>query len=184
MSSLAEFEDLAFQSEDLVEQEQTVVRRLEDAGYDFEAMALASNVFRAATAMRRRLEQRVLADTGLSWTAFKVLWVLWIWGERETSFLAVEADITKGTLTGVVDTLERRSLVTRHRQDYDRRLVQVRLTEEGTSLIEEVFPVFNGEERRIADLLGKRDRRALIRGLRHLVSALAEEELDEEGRTG
>jgi DNA-binding MarR family transcriptional regulator len=172
VSNLAEFEDLAFQSEELVEQEQTVVRRLQDAGYDFEAMALASNVFRAATAMRRNLEQRVLADAALSWTAFKVLWVLWIWGERETSFLAVEADITKGTLTGVVDTLERRGLVTRQRRQDDRRLVQVGLTDDGRELIGQLFPVFNAEERAMADLVTDSDQRALVRGLRRLVAAL------------
>jgi DNA-binding MarR family transcriptional regulator len=172
VSELAEFEDLAFHREELVEQEQTVLRRLQDAGYDFDAMALASNVFRAATAMRRNLEQCVLADTGLSWTAFKVLWVLWIWGERETSFLAVEADITKGTLTGVVDTLERRELVTRRRREDDRRLVEVSLTDDGRELIERLFPAFNAEERAMAELLTSSDQRALVRGLRRLVAAL------------
>lgn len=175
MSRPEGFEDLAVQTEDLLEQEQRVKSQLEDAGYDFQAMALASNVFRAATAMRRRLEQRVLAGTELSWTAFKVLWVLWIWGERETSFLAVEADITKGTLTGVVDTLERRGFVTRHRRDDDRRLVQVDLTDEGRQLIGSVFLQFNREERAIADLLEPRDQEALVRNLRRLIGALQPE---------
>jgi DNA-binding MarR family transcriptional regulator len=176
VGSLAEFDDLAVQSEDLGAQEQVVMARLSDAGLDLPAMALASNVFRAATAMRRRLEQAALRDTDLSWTAFKVLWVLWIWGERETRFVAVEADVTKGTLTGVVDTLEKRGLVIRRRHADDRRLVSVVLTDQGTTLIESIFPTFNGEERAIADLLHPADQHALTRGLRRLVAALQNED--------
>ncbi len=173
---LAEFDDLAVQSDHPGVQEQAVMARLADAGLDLPAMALASNVFRAATAMRRRLEQAALRDTDLSWTAFKVLWVLWIWGERETRFVAVEADVTKGTLTGVVDTLEKRGLVTRRRHSDDRRLVSIALTEAGATLIESIFPTFNGEERAIADLLHPADQHALVGGLRRLVAALQDEE--------
>lgn len=172
MTDLAEFDDLAVQSDDLVEQEHRVLARLQDAGHDLEALALASNVFRAATAMRRRLEQAALREARLSWTAFKVLWVLWIWGERETRFVAVEADVTKGTLTGVVDTLERRGLVARRRHAEDRRLVSVALTEAGTDLIEGVYPAFNAQERAIADLLHPSDQHVLVRSLRRLVGAL------------
>ena len=57
----------------------------------------------------------MLADVGLSFTAFTVMWVLWVWGELESRELAVDAGITKGTLTGVVGTLERRGLVARRR---------------------------------------------------------------------
>lgn len=174
MSGLAEFEDLAVQSDDLGTQEAAVMSRLAHAGLDLEATALASNIFRVATAMRRRLEQAALRESGLSWTAFKVLWVLWIWGERETRFIAIEADITKGTLTGVVDTLQRRGLVERRRHDGDKRLVSVGLSDEGTDLIERTFPIFNAEERAIANLLHPADQHALVRGLRRLVNTLEE----------
>ena len=70
-------------------------------------MAAVANVFRSASAARGYLERTVLADVGLSFTAFTVMWVLWVWGEMETRDLAVDAGITKGTLTGVVGTLER-----------------------------------------------------------------------------
>lgn len=175
LSDLADFDDLAVQSDEFGAQEQAVLARLADADHDLEATALASNVFRVATAMRRRLEQAALRRAGLSWTAFKVLWVLWIWGERETRFVAVEADVTKGTLTGVVDTLVGRGLVVRRRHDDDRRLVSVGLTDAGHDLITATFPVFNAEERAIADLVAPEEQAALVRGLRHLVAALEED---------
>lgn len=176
MTSLASFDDVAVQSDDLGAQEAAVMARLADADHDLAAMALSSNVFRAATAMRRRLEQSALRDADLSWTAFKVLWVLWIWGDRETRFVAIEADVTKGTLTGVVDTLEKRGLVRRRRHEDDRRLVSVGLTGEGKDLIEAIFPTFNAEERAIADLLHPADQHALVRSLRRLVASLEEDE--------
>lgn len=48
--------------------------------------------------------------------------------------------ITKGTLTGVVDRLERKGLVTRETPPENRRSVIVRLTATGQQLFEQVFP--------------------------------------------
>ncbi len=180
MGTLAEFDDFTVHGDAVGHQEQAVMARLRDADHDLEALALASNVFRVATAMRRRLEQRALRGTGLSWTAFKVLWVLWIWGECETRFVATEADVTKGTLTGVVDTLEKRGLVVRRRHDDDRRLVSIALSDDGLDLITEVFPAFNREERAIADLLHPADQHAMIGALRRLVHNLHDDDLRED----
>ena len=44
-------------------------------------MAVVANVFRVASAARGHLERTVLADAELSFTAFTVMWVLWVWGE-------------------------------------------------------------------------------------------------------
>lgn len=48
--------------------------------------------------------------------------------------------ITKGTLTGVLDRLENRGLITRTPAEVDRRSVFVRLTPAGDALFGEVFP--------------------------------------------
>jgi MarR family 2-MHQ and catechol resistance regulon transcriptional repressor len=48
--------------------------------------------------------------------------------------------ITKGTLTGVVDRLERKGLVTRETPPENRRSVIVQLTAAGQQLFEQVFP--------------------------------------------
>lgn len=155
--------------DDLIEAERDIVDRLGDFPIDFDAMAVVSNLYRAAAAIRRRVEQTVLAEVRLSWTAFVTLWVLWIWGEMETRHLAAEANVTKGTLTGVVDTLSKRGLVERHRSEQDRRLVAVRLTDAGELLIRDVFPRFNAEEQRVAALLSPRQRRAMTHGLRRII---------------
>jgi MarR family transcriptional regulator, 2-MHQ and catechol-resistance regulon repressor len=49
--------------------------------------------------------------------------------------------ITKGTLTGVIDRLEQKGLVSREVPVDNRRCVVVKLTSEGQALFEKVFPV-------------------------------------------
>ena len=63
----------------LAETERNVASRLADMDLDFEAMAVVSNLFRAANAVRNRLDSTVLLPHDLTWTAFVVLWVAWIW---------------------------------------------------------------------------------------------------------
>jgi MarR family transcriptional regulator, organic hydroperoxide resistance regulator len=160
--------------DDLIEAERDIVDQLGDLPVDFDALALISNLYRAAAAIRREMEQTVLAEARLSWTAFVTLWVLWIWGEMETRHLAAEANVTKGTLTGVVDTLERRGLVERRRGEDDRRLVTVTLTDQGRELITDVFPRFNAQERRVADMVAPRQRKAMTSGLRQIIRGLSD----------
>jgi len=126
--------------------ERDIRARLAGQQLDFTAMSAVANIYRAGGAIRNHMEREVLSAHELSWVAFTVLWVLWIWGEQETGHLAREAGVTKGTLTGVVTTLERRRLVRRLPHRDDRRRVSVGLTRSGTALIERVFPVFNRHE--------------------------------------
>lgn len=160
--------------DDLIQAERDIVARLEDedVDVDYDALSIVSNVYRAASAIRRRMEQRVLAPERLSWTAFVALWVLWIWGEMEARHLAAEANVTKGTLTGVLDTLERRRLVARRRHDDDRRLVSIDLTDAGRELIARIYPRFNEQESEIAAMISAEDRAAVAAGLRDVVREL------------
>ncbi|MCY7324603.1 MAG: MarR family transcriptional regulator, partial [Microbacteriaceae bacterium] len=59
----------------LAETERQVHDRLGGLPLDYSAMAVASNLFRAANAVRNHLERSVLAQHNLSWTGFVVLWV-------------------------------------------------------------------------------------------------------------
>lgn len=138
-----------FISEDpdaLVQAERDVRARIGDEPFDFDAMAAISNIYRAANVIRNHMEQKVLADYDLSWGAFTVMFVLWIWGDQETRHLAAEAGVTKGTLTGVLKTLESRGFVRRQPHPNDGRLVLVQLLPAGIRAITELFPRFNEHE--------------------------------------
>ena len=138
---------------------------------DATAMAACSNLFRAANAVRNHLERSVLADHDLSWTAFVVLWVVWIWEPIETREIAAEAGFSKATLTGVLDTLEGRGLVTRARSAADGRLVEVSLTARGRRLMTKLFPAFNATETELVGQMGKKRITEMTEGLRSMVRA-------------
>jgi len=133
-------------SHTLAETERQVSERLSHMTLNFDAMAVSSNLFRAATAVRNHLERTVLAEADLSWTAFVVLWVTWIWEPIETRQIAEEGGFSKATLTGVLSTLESRGLVTRKKSKDDGRLVLVELTARGRKLMDKLFPAFNKQE--------------------------------------
>jgi DNA-binding MarR family transcriptional regulator len=116
-------------------------------------MAVTSNLFRAANSVRNHLERTVLAKADLSWTAFVVLWVTWIWEPIETRQIAIEGGFSKATLTGVLSTLEKRALITRTKSKDDGRLVIVQLTNKGRKLMDTLFPAFNKQETAVANVV-------------------------------
>jgi MarR family transcriptional regulator, organic hydroperoxide resistance regulator len=157
---------------DLLKNEQDILAALGDRPFDIESMDAISNIYRAAAAIRRRAEAGILAEVGLSWGGFTAMWVLWIWGEMETSRLAVECDLSKGTLTGILNTLEGRDLVARRRVEHDRRRMLVALTDDGSTVIGELSPRFNRFEADTARSLTRDEKQELAALLRTLIADL------------
>ena len=148
--------------------------RIGDQHLDFAAMAAVSNIYRAANVIRNHMERKILADEDLSWAAFTVLFVLWIWGDQQTRYLAAEAGVTKGTLTGVLKTLEKRGLVRRHAHESDGRLVLVSLEPKGCGVIERLFPAFNMGEAFVSASLSEHEKEQLASLLRTIIRSVEE----------
>ena len=155
----------------LAETENLVQSRLSDMQLDFQAMAVTSNLFRAANAVRNHLERTVLAPADLTWTAFVVLWVAWIWQTAETRMIAEESGVSKATLSGVLSTLEGRGLVTRRRGETDGRLVIVELTPAGKRLMKRLFPKFNEQAQAVCSLIPADQQELAAQFLRSFVRA-------------
>jgi DNA-binding MarR family transcriptional regulator len=87
-------------------------------------------------------ESAFLADHSISQGRFTVLMLLHRCCEEPSTpaELAERAGVTRATMTGLIDTLERDSLVSRHASADDRRTILVRLTEAGRALIERMLP--------------------------------------------
>jgi MarR family transcriptional regulator, organic hydroperoxide resistance regulator len=101
-----------------------------------------------------------------------VLFVLWIWGDQQTRHLAAEAGVTKGTLTGVLKTLEKRGLARRRAHDEDGRLVLVSLEPKGLDVIERLFPAFNAGEATISSSLTTEEKEQLAFLLRKIIRSV------------
>jgi DNA-binding MarR family transcriptional regulator len=156
----------------LAETERAVSERLHGLTLDMTAMAAVQNLYRAAGTIRNYLERSVLAAHGLTWTGWVVLWVVWIWRDIEARHVAAEAGISKGTLTGVLTTLEGRGLLERRTHPEDARRVLVRLTGRGERLMAELFPEFNAQESVVTAPLEAHERVQLAEMLRALVRGL------------
>lgn len=156
----------------LAETERTVENRVAELTLDRSSMSVISNLFRAANAVRNYMEQHVLAPVELTWTAFVVLWVIWIWGEAETRVIAQESGVSKATLSGVLATLEGRGLLQRTKSSSDRRLVLVTLTPTGTRLIKKIFPLINEAETYAARLIPSSEHAKVADQFRLLVEAV------------
>ena len=153
----------------LLDAERLIQERLGDRRLDFDSMLAVSNIYRAATAVRRRAEKGVLSEFGLSWGGFTTLWVLWVWDEMQSADLADECDLSKGTLTGVVKTLEKRGFVKRTPVAADRRKVTVSLTSAGLETIELLFPRFNLYEGEMVGNLSMSEKKELAELLRRVI---------------
>jgi DNA-binding MarR family transcriptional regulator len=153
--------------------ERDIRARLDDHDLDFAAMSAVSNIYRTGSAIRNHMERELLAQYDLSWVAFTVLWVLWIWGEQETGHVAAEAGITKGTLTGVMKTLQARKLIRRIPHRDDRRRVSIGLSKAGERLIERVFPEFNRHETLTVSALSDAEQSELARLLRLVLKGIS-----------
>ncbi len=160
--------------EELVEAERLIRDQMSGLDLDLQTFAAVSNIFRAATAVRNHMERDVLAAHSLSWSAFVVLFVLRVWGEQSSRHLAAEAGITGGTLTGVLDTLERKGLTERSVHPDDRRKVTVRLTDEGVDAVDGVMPAFNVEEAKVTGGLTTTETNDLARLLRTVLRTTSE----------
>jgi DNA-binding MarR family transcriptional regulator len=149
--------------------EAAVAERLQGMEVDMSAMAVVSNVYRAASSVRNHLERTVLGPHGLTWTGWVVLWVIWIWGEIESRHVAAEAGVSKGTLTGVQKTLATKGLVHRAVHPDDGRRVLLSLSPAGQRLMAELLPEFNAVEAWVTTDLDDGAKVALARSLRTLV---------------
>lgn len=86
------------------------------------------------------------------------------------SVLADQAGVTRATMTGLLDSLERSGLVERIANATDRRMLNVRLTAEGQQKLDEVMPDYYRGVARVMQELSEPDR-ALLMDMLHKVAS-------------
>ncbi len=76
--------------------------------------------------------------------------------------LADEAGVTRATMTGLIDTLERDGLATREADSQDRRTTHVRLTSEGEAFVEKMLPPYFHCVSEVIQPLSEPERKLLV----------------------
>ena len=88
--------------------------------------------------------------------------------------LADRTGVTRATITGLVDTLERDGLVTRTPDLSDGRMMSVRLTAKGERLLREILPSHFQRMAQLMEPLDEDERRTMVRLLNKITQRAAE----------
>lgn len=86
--------------------------------------------------------------------------------------LADAAGVTRATMTGLIDTLERDQLVSRKTDPADRRTLRVSLTEKGEQLMERLLPGYFRHITAAMTNLSEEERRTLVQLLGKIQDAI------------
>lgn len=106
----------------------------------------AFNLFRVSSRLLHDLEIEVHRPLGLSLAGFRVLFTVWVFGELEPRQIAALSGVTRAAVSGVLNTLERDGLAERSRDQADRRLVTVRLSQLGDQKVQDAYRAQNKRE--------------------------------------
>lgn len=113
-----------------------------------------------------------LAPLGVSARTYGVLSNLAGSGSPTQQQLADALGIHRNNMVGLIDELEAAGWVRRHRSERDRRAFELRLTEDGASLVSRIDRLIPGLESEMGRGLTVADRRALIELLGRVADAL------------
>lgn len=96
--------------------------------------------------------------------------IVWLGTEMTLTMgdLARRLGVTEKTMTGVVDRLETSLHLKRERDQPDRRVVRVRLTDAGREIYEKIDSEVQGKLRYLLNVLDAEDRRSISRVLERL----------------
>lgn len=99
-------------------------------------------------------------------------------GPMNPGYLARRVSLSPPTVSGILDRLEARGLLTRERRSEDKRQVLVQLTRQGRALLSQTPPSLQELfTRRLNDLPESR-RSAIAEALRHVVELMEAEDID------
>lgn len=150
-------------------------RRFEDAavesveaavpGADLDALRASFDLIRASTLLVQRLESAVHREAGWSMAGFRVMFCVWVAGELEPRDIARLSGLSRAAVSSVLNTLERDRLIERTRESDDRRLVTVRLTEDGARRLVAAYERQNAVEQDFFSALTTSTKRSLAADL-------------------
>ncbi|GAA3568941.1 MarR family transcriptional regulator [Amycolatopsis ultiminotia] len=128
---------------------------------------------RASNVVTYDLEAAVHRPRGRSWSAFRVLFVVWLAGPLEPSAAARLAGMSRAAVSNLAKTLVADGLLARTPGEHDGRSVQLSLTGSGHREMVEVFAAQNEREAGWVEVLTEAEQRVLVLLLDKLITARA-----------
>lgn len=131
-------------------------------------------IIRATDIYSRQLSKEV----GLTAPQLLILQAIRGLGAVSISKLSEEISLSQATVTNIMDRLESRGLVARHRSTQDRRVVHTTLTEEGTTkVLEAPTPIQDTFSKRFAELEGW-EKSMIVAAFQRVATMMNAEDID------
>jgi len=138
------------------------------------ASRLIVDLTRVADVVVYDIESTVHRPQGWSWSAFRVLFTLWLTGPLESRRITTMTGMSRAAVSALIGTLERDGLVTRRPAPSDHRTREVALTDTGLDTVDRVFDEHNEREQLWASTLSVDEQKELARLLEKLSHAVDE----------
>ncbi|MHA0856548.1 MarR family winged helix-turn-helix transcriptional regulator [Paenibacillus sp. CMAA1364] len=122
---------------------------------------------RALQSIKARVEEDIKC-LGLNPTEFAVLELVYSKGDQPIQKIGEKVLIASSSITYVVDKLEKKNLIKRKPCPKDRRVTHATITNEGTELMNEVFPKHRKAIKEIFGGLDIKEKEELIKQLKKL----------------
>ncbi|RST77454.1 MarR family transcriptional regulator [Siminovitchia acidinfaciens] len=124
-------------------------------------------LMKAAKSIEEKVKQDV-ANYDVNLSEFAVLEALYHKGQLTVQQICSKVLIASGSMTYVIDKLEKKGMLERKTCPVDRRVIHVILTEQGNAFMEKVFPVHQQLIDKIFGDLGEKDKESLISMLKKI----------------
>ena len=116
--------------------------------------------------------EKNVQEFGLNISEFGVLEMLYHKGDQPVQKIAEKILVTSGTITYVINKLEKKELVVRRKCDKDKRVYYVSLTEKGNDFIANIFPKHRDFIDNLFKDLNEDDKKQLLESLIQLRGVL------------
>lgn len=116
--------------------------------------------------------EKNVQEFGLNISEFGVLEMLYHKGDQPVQKVAEKILVTSGTITYVINKLEKKELVVRRKCEKDKRIFYVSFTEKGREFISDIFPKHKEFLDNLFSELDERTKRELVDNLIQLRNIL------------
>ena len=116
-------------------------------------MTMVMLLHRVANSVVYDLESTVHRPAGWSWSAFRLLFTLWVAGPNESRRVAALTGMSRAAVSSLTKTLSAAGLLARAADPHDGRAVVLSLTPAGQDALETAYRAHNRREAEWAHLL-------------------------------
>lgn len=147
-------------------------QRLDEEFSDNDATAtkVILTLNRASSSVTYDLESSVHRPRGWSWSAFRMMFVLWLAGPMEPNIAAKLTGMSRAAVSNLSNTLVVKELLSKEPSGSDGRAVTLSLTAKGVAEIREAFLDHNRRESSWASVLTHAEQELLVMLLEKLMS--------------